>query len=90
MSGDLEDGFKALVMSAKNRPQYFADRLHKAMAGFGTKDSTLIRVIVSRSEIDLQDVKDEYRTCYQKSLHDAVASETSGDYKKLLLGIVGQ
>ncbi|VDI81218.1 annexin A7/11 [Mytilus galloprovincialis] len=89
MSGDLEDGFKALVKCAKNRPQYFAERLHKAMAGFGTKDSTLIRVIVSRSEIDLQDIKDEYRNMYQKSLHDAVSSETSGDYKKLLLGITG-
>ena len=40
-------------MSAKNRPEYFADKLHQAMKGAGTQDSTLIRIIVSRSEVIL-------------------------------------
>ena len=39
------------VMSARNRPEYFADKLQNAMKGAGTKDSTLIRIIVSRSEV---------------------------------------
>ena len=39
------------VMSAKNRPEYFADKLYAAMKGAGTQDSTLIRIIVSRSEV---------------------------------------
>ena len=38
-------------MSAKNRPEYFADKLYHAMKGAGTHDSTLIRIIVSRSEV---------------------------------------
>lgn len=38
-------------MSAKNRPEYFADKLYSAMKGAGTQDSTLIRIVVSRSEV---------------------------------------
>lgn len=90
MSGDLEDGFKAMVMSAKNRPEYFADKLHDAMKGAGTRDSTLIRIIVSRSEIDLQDIKEVYLFKYHKTLATAINSDTSGDYKRLLLAIAGQ
>lgn len=88
-SGDVEDGFKALVMTAMNRPKYFADLLYKSMAGLGTKDSTLIRIIVTRSEIDLQDIKEEYVVHHQKSLRSAVAGDTRGDYEKLLLALIG-
>ena len=38
-------------MSARNRPEYFADKLYKSMKGAGTNDSTLIRIVVSRSEV---------------------------------------
>ncbi|GAB1611229.1 annexin A7 isoform X2, partial [Argonauta hians] len=89
-SGDLESGMKALVMCARDRPEYFASQLHKAISGLGTKDNTLIRIVVSRSEIDLQNIKESYQRNYGKSLHEAISSDTSGDYKKLLLGIVGQ
>lgn len=40
-------------MSAKNRPKFFSDKLYKAMRGMGTDDSTLIRIIVSRSEASM-------------------------------------
>ena len=60
------------------------------MKGLGTKDDDLVRIIVCRCEIDLAAIKIAYQTMYQKSLYDAVKSETSGDYQKLLLGIIGQ
>ncbi|XP_025085605.1 annexin A7-like [Pomacea canaliculata] len=88
-SGDFETGLRAIVRSAKNRPEYFADKLHDSIKGLGTDDSRLIRIIVSRCEIDLQDIKDAYLTKYQKTLDSEVASDTSGDYKRILLALIG-
>jgi annexin A7/11 len=50
MSGDLKNGFKAIVQCSRNAPAYFAERLWNSMKGAGTDDSLLIRIIVSRSE----------------------------------------
>ncbi|XP_062859568.1 annexin A11-like [Trichomycterus rosablanca] len=89
MSGDLEGGMLAVVKCIKNSPVYFAERLHKAMKGAGTKDRTLIRVMVSRSEIDMLDIRQAYLQSYGKSLYTEISGDTSGDYKKLLLKLCG-
>ncbi|MCI4384665.1 hypothetical protein PGIGA_G00041240 [Pangasianodon gigas] len=89
MHGDLENGMLAVVKCIKNTPGFFAERLHKAMKGAGTKDRTLIRIMVSRSEIDMLDIRQEYLRNYGKSLYNDISSDTSGDYKKLLLKLCG-
>ncbi|KFB52658.1 AGAP003722-PA-like protein [Anopheles sinensis] len=55
----------------------------------GTDDAKLIRIIISRSEIDLQNVKDEYEQMYNKTLLSAVRNECSGDYKRALCALIG-
>uniref|UniRef100_A0A3P8UR77 Annexin n=1 Tax=Cynoglossus semilaevis TaxID=244447 RepID=A0A3P8UR77_CYNSE len=89
MSGDLESGMLAVVKCIKNTPAYFAERLYKAMKGAGTKDTTLIRIMVSRSEVDMLDIRREYVKNYGKSLYTHISGDTSGDYKKLLLKLCG-
>ncbi|XP_053720450.1 annexin A4-like isoform X1 [Synchiropus splendidus] len=89
MSGNVESGMVAVVKCIKNTPAYFAERLHKAMQGAGTKDQTLIRIMVSRSEVDMLDIRQEYVKAYGKSLYTHISGDTSGDYKKLLLKLCG-
>ncbi|CAF1585289.1 unnamed protein product [Adineta ricciae] len=87
-SGDAKDAYIALVTCIRDRPSFFAERIHKAVSGLGTKDSTLIRVIVTRSEIDLAQVKMRYQQMFNRSLAHDVGGDTSGDYKRLLLSIL--
>ncbi|TRY58525.1 hypothetical protein DNTS_004928 [Danionella cerebrum] len=87
-SGTLKDCYTTLVRCAKNPQLFFARRLNAAMKGAGTDEDTLIRIIVCRSEIDLETIKDMYLEKYDVSLKDAIASECGGDFKRLLLAIL--
>lgn len=88
MSGDLLRSMLAIVRCIRNKQQYFAHQLMKSMKGLGTKDRTLIRLIVSRCEIDMQVIKQEFHKANGKSLESWITDDTSGDYRKLLLTLV--
>ncbi|XP_027880890.1 annexin A4 isoform X2 [Xiphophorus couchianus] len=89
MSGSLEDVFLAIVKCIKSKPAFFAERLYKSMKGLGTTDSVLIRIMVSRAEIDMLDIKSQFQKIYGKSLHSFIKGDTSGDYRKILLELCG-
>lgn len=89
MSGDLEDALLAIVKCMRNKHAYFAERLYRSMKGLGTDDDTLIRVMVSRCEIDMIDIKAEFKRMYGKSLCSFIKGDTSGDYRKILLLLCG-
>ncbi|KAM1934980.1 hypothetical protein ACFX15_019108 [Malus domestica] len=88
-SGYFEHALLTILQCAEHPGRYFAKVLHRAMKGLGTDDSTLLRVIVSRAEIDMQFIKAEYLKKYGKTLNDAVHSETSGHYRAFLLALLG-
>uniref|UniRef100_A0A671XK72 Annexin n=1 Tax=Sparus aurata TaxID=8175 RepID=A0A671XK72_SPAAU len=89
MINQLDVPSSASFKCIKNTPAYFAERLYKAMKGAGTKDTTLIRIMVTRSEVDMLDIRQEYVKNYGKSLYTHISGDTSGDYKKLLLKLCG-
>uniref|UniRef100_A0A8C1Z3V8 Annexin n=1 Tax=Cyprinus carpio TaxID=7962 RepID=A0A8C1Z3V8_CYPCA len=89
LHGSFEDCLMTLVKGALNKPAYFAERLHLAMKGLGTNTDTLTRIIVSRSEIDLLKILQEYKRMYGKSLQEDILKETSGDYEKIMMTLCG-
>uniref|UniRef100_A0A8C5XQK7 Annexin n=1 Tax=Microcebus murinus TaxID=30608 RepID=A0A8C5XQK7_MICMU len=88
-SGNLEQLLLAVVKSIRSIPAYLAETLYYAMKGAGTDDHTLIRVMVSRSEVDLFNIRKEFRKNFATSLYSMIKSDTSGDYKKALLRLCG-
>ncbi|KAL0979868.1 hypothetical protein UPYG_G00190880 [Umbra pygmaea] len=89
MSGSLEDLLVAIVKCVKSVPAYLAERLHKSIKGVGTDEGTLNRIMVSRSDIDMLDIRAEFKKLYNCSLHSAIQSDTHGDYEKALLNLCG-
>uniref|UniRef100_A0A674PBI9 Annexin n=1 Tax=Takifugu rubripes TaxID=31033 RepID=A0A674PBI9_TAKRU len=88
-SGSLEDLLLAVVKCARSVPAYFAETLYYAMKGAGTDDNTLIRVMVSRSEVDMLDIRAAFRRLFSCSLHSMIKGDTGGDYRKALLLLCG-
>ncbi|KAG6516044.1 hypothetical protein ZIOFF_026491 [Zingiber officinale] len=88
-SGPFEFALLTILRCAENPAKYFAKVLRQAMKGLGTDDKTLVRVVVTRTELDMQYIKAEYHKKYKKPLHDAIHSETSGHYRTFLLALLG-
>uniref|UniRef100_A0A6M2DU63 Annexin n=1 Tax=Xenopsylla cheopis TaxID=163159 RepID=A0A6M2DU63_XENCH len=87
-SGSIEKGLLGIAKCVKSKVGYFAERLHASMKGMGTNDKTLIRIIVSRSEIDLGDIKVAFQDKYGKSLESWISEDLSGDLEHLLVTLV--
>jgi len=90
LSGDILNAAKAILGVAKNKDEYWAQRLHASMAGLGTDDKALINILVARSEIDLGNIKREFLKIYEKTLDVWIEDECSGDYKKMLLALIAE
>lgn len=89
MKGDIESCLTAAVKCAGSRAAFFAEKLYLAMKGKGTRKNTLTRIMVSRSEIDMKRIKDEYKKNYGKTLYQEILDDTKGDYEKILLALCG-
>eukprot|EP00043_Microstomoeca_roanoka_P021073 m.254851 g.254851 ORF g.254851 m.254851 type:complete len:548 (+) comp18742_c0_seq1:237-1880(+) len=88
MSGDLKNGMVAIAKCVLSKADYFAEQIYKSMKGIGTDERTLTRCIVSRCEIDMVEIKQAFRRKYSKSMEEWIKSDTSGNYCKVLLGLI--
>lgn len=68
----IKRGLLAICKTVRNLPSYFADRLHSSMAGTGTNNKHLIRIIATRSEIDLFLVRIYYNLNYEITLEEDI------------------
>ena len=85
LSGDFKE---AAVGSFMTPTEYDAYCLNGAMKGIGTKEGVLSEIIGSRTPQELAAIKQVYAANYGDVLDNAVASDTSGEYQKLLLSLL--
>ncbi|KAH9492459.1 Annexin A13 [Bulinus truncatus] len=78
LSGDLKETVLGLMMPLVEFDAYI---LNKAMKGLGTDESVLTTVICSKSSAEIEEIV--------KVFKKEVKKETSGDYKDILLHILG-
>lgn len=91
LKGDIEACLTAIVKCASNKQSYFAEKFHLAMKGSGTRHKALIRLLISRLEEDLNQIKHQYKRMYGKSLRQAILDEKlKGDYETIIIALVGQ
>ncbi|GAV79019.1 Annexin domain-containing protein [Cephalotus follicularis] len=88
-----DEFFKALrttIQCINDYKKYYEKVLRNAIKKVGTDEDALTRVIVTRAERDLQDIKELYYKRNSVTLDQAVANDISGDYKKFLLTLLGK
>ena len=69
--------------------KYFEKVLRLAINKLGTDEWALTRVVTTRAEVDMQRIKEEYHRRNSVPLERAIDSDTSGDYEKMLLALIG-
>ena len=86
--GNIRDALLAVIKCARSRTAFLAELIHNSMKGMGTRDDDLIRLIVTRAEIDLRDIAAAYQHQYKTSLESAIKGDCSGAYKDGLIALV--
>ena len=85
MHGDSKKAYKTIVYATLSPSEYFATRVHDAIKGLGTKDRLLMRVLITRDEVDMPTIKQYYKQLYGKDMVEAIKNDISGDYQKLMV-----
>ena len=76
---------RTIVYATVSPSEYFATRVHDAVKGLGTRDHLLIRVLVTRSEIDMPQIKQYYKQLYGKDMVADIKADISGEYQNLFV-----
>ncbi|XP_031260979.1 annexin-like protein RJ4 [Pistacia vera] len=92
--GDQNNEFPAALRTTirciNNSNKYFEKVIRNAIKRLGTDEDALTRVIITRAEKDLKEIKEIYYNRNSVSLDHVVAKDTSGDYKAFLLTLLGK
>ena len=89
MHGDSKKAYRTIVYATLSPSEYFATRVNDAIKGFGTKDQLLMRVLITRDEIDMPQIKQYFKQLYGKDMVEAIKNDISGEYQKLMVELCG-
>lgn len=84
-SGDIRKILKTIIYANTTPSEYFAQRVNEAITSGGKKDELLMRILITRDEVDMPKIKECYKKLYGNDMVEAVKQATLGDYKNLLV-----
>ena len=84
-SGDVRDALLGIIYGIISPSEYFAIRIRDSVKGLGTRDTKLIRILITRDEIDMPQIKQLYKQLYEKDMIKDIEDDTSGSYRKILV-----
>ena len=84
-SGDVRKTLKTIIYANTTPSEYFAQRVHEAITAGGKKDEQLMRILITRDEVDMPKIKECFKKLYNKDMVESVKEATLGDYKNLLV-----
>ncbi|KAG9443692.1 hypothetical protein H6P81_015032 [Aristolochia fimbriata] len=90
LEGDLV--LQATVECLASPATYYSKVLFKALSKEAdeTAKKALSRVVVTRADVDMKEIKEEFGKLYGISLEAKVAQVTSGNYKDFLLALIAR
>ncbi|XP_034709785.1 annexin D3-like [Vitis riparia] len=88
-SDDLGSLLRVVILCIDAPEKHFAEVIRVSLSGHRTDVHSLARAILSRVEIDMMKIKEEYFNMNKVSLDDAVVGKTSGGYKDFLMTLIG-
>ncbi|XVF15178.1 hypothetical protein REPUB_Repub09cG0128100 [Reevesia pubescens] len=93
LKADPKDEFlkflRAVIKCLTVPEKYFEKVLRQAINKLGTDEWALTRVVTTRAEVDMVRIKEEYQRRNSVPLEKAIAGDTSGDYERMLLALIG-
>ena len=63
--------------------ELFAEKIYLAIKGLGTDEEVLSRALVSRCDLDMDEMRNIYLSKYKVTMKDDIIGDTSGFYQKL-------
>ena len=84
-SGFAESFLSTIISYAIDPVEYWARCINGSMKGLGTMDATLTRILVTRNEIDMPQIREAYKRLFNRDMIKDIEDDTSGYYRKLLV-----
>ena len=90
MSKPYRAFFRDLFYNVVNPAELYAQKINESVKGLGTDDNLLIRMVVTRYDLDMNMIKKYYYDQFQETVRQAIEDDCSGSYKRLLIALVHQ
>ena len=65
--------------------EYSARELRKAMKGIATDEETILEIICTKTNAQLEEIKETYTEIFDRDLESDLESEIRGDFKCLMI-----